>query len=63
MADESTQSWRPLIERDRELARDALRVLESMIPCGNDAKAVESARDYLREAIIGLGETLRADIP
>jgi hypothetical protein len=61
--DGSDEPWRPLIEKDRELARDALRVLEGMHPCKDDAKGVENAKGHLRAAIEGLSEALRADIP
>jgi hypothetical protein len=59
----SEEPWRPLVERDREIARDALRVLEGMHPCDDDAKAVERATGYLSMAIEGLDESLAADIP
>src|SRR3954462_8816450 len=55
--DGSEETWK-MLAHDRELARDALRVLESMTPCGNDADGVEKARGYLREAIDGLNRSL-----
>ena len=60
--DGSEETWK-MLAHDRELARDALRVLESMTPCGNDADGVERARGYLREAIDGLNRSLGAGLP
>ena len=60
--DGSEETWK-MLAQDRELARDALRVLESMIPCGNDADAVERARGYLRAAIDGLDRALGGGMP
>jgi hypothetical protein len=52
------ERWRTRVAEDRELARQALRVLEGMHPCEYDADGVESAKGYLRSAIEGLNETL-----
>ena len=60
--DGSKELWDGLAQ-DRELLRDALRVLESMTPCGNDSKAVESATGYLREGLQGLNESMGSHQP
>jgi len=60
--DGAEETWK-MLAHDRELARQALRVLESMTPCGNDAGAVERARGYLREAIDGLNQSLGGELP
>jgi hypothetical protein len=52
------ERWRTRVAEDRELARQALRVLEGMHACKYDADGVESAKGYLRSAIQGLNETL-----
>jgi len=55
--DGSKELWEAL-DRDRELLRNALRVLESMTPCGNDSAGVQSAKGYLTRGLQGLSETL-----
>jgi len=60
--DGSDETWE-MLDHDRELARQALRVLESTTPCGNDADAVERARGYLRESIDGLDRSLGGGMP
>ncbi len=44
MTSDEIDELRKLVERDREPARDALRVLEGMRPCEVDAKGVGSAK-------------------
>jgi hypothetical protein len=58
----SEETWK-MLDHGRELARQALRVLESMAPCGNDADAIERARGYMREAIDGLNQSLDGGLP
>lgn len=58
MESDRVEKMRELVERDRELARDALRVLEGMHPCEADGREVESAKGYLRGVIEGLSGTL-----
>ena len=60
--DGSEATWTSL-DADRELARNALRVLEGMAPCRDDADGIHRAAGYLRQAIQGLSETLGADWP
>ena len=55
--DGSREVWDRLAG-NRERLRDALRVLESMTPCGNDSDAVQSAKGHLREGLIGLDESM-----
>jgi hypothetical protein len=60
--DGSKELW-DLFAQDRELARDALRVLEGMHPCADDRTGVEAAKNHLREAIRRLNESLGSSPP
>jgi hypothetical protein len=61
-SDGSEETWKSLA-MNRELARDALRILEAMAPCQEDLEDVESARKALRAAIQGLSESIGPGMP